>query len=105
MTRKGKKRNVTWVPNPNGNPEFGSKYAFKPKFGRKMSKSINLHLLDEDYARIKDRVSKDGRSIQDFVRDAIAFALGTPDAESGEAVKLPTRKRNPKTSAREDTST
>ena len=103
MTRKGRKRDVTWIPNPSGNPEFGSKYAFKPKFGRKMNKSITLHLFDEDYARIKDRVSKEGRSVQDFVREAITLVLGPPDAESGKAVKLSTRKRKPKTSAREDT--
>ena len=79
MVKKGEKREVTWTPNPDGCPLFGKKYKFEPKYGKKMGKSITLAMLTEDYMRVKDRAKEEDRSVQDFIRAAIAYALKHPE--------------------------
>lgn len=71
MVNKGQKRKVTWVPNPAGNPDFGTVYAFPLKGKEKMTKNLNLHLSEEVYLKIRSLVDIQNFSMQDFIRQAI----------------------------------
>lgn len=69
MVKKGEKRNVTWTPNPKGNPNFGSKIKFPSKYGKKMTKKVHLHLPDEDYEQLLRLVEDSpGLTLQDIIR-------------------------------------
>ena len=61
---------------PGGNPDFGSKYGFKPKGNQPLSRQITLKVTEEVYARLEEVGSR-----TDFIRKAIDKALEELDSQ------------------------
>lgn len=65
------------MPNPNGNPDFGTKYKFDNGREKPLSDQVKAAILPETKVLLKDLAQKESCTVPDLVRAAIEEYLAS----------------------------